>query len=378
MGIDYERRWARASELMQAAGIDAVFVMKPANLAYLSGDGRPCALALLTAAGEYIVSVPECDRPGVEAAARATEVRTFRSEEEMFHGYRDLLADRGLDRATIGLEKNFFDASLHEVFAAHILPNAEVVSATPVLSRLRMCKDADEIELMRGAARVAAVGMEAAVDAARAGVSEILIAGEAEYAMRRAGAEGWGIPTYVASGARTAMAHGPASPKVVESGDVVQIHLSPIAGGYTVDLCRTVFVGEPPADAARLLDVYLEAVDAGIAAAAPGAPLLGIDAALAAVLHDAGLDDAFLRPTFHGVGIEHEEAPIPGGHAVVHGEAEIESVEAGMALAIGNCGIYREAFGVRNEDTVWVSPDGPVVLTRVVLAGETTDSATAD
>jgi Xaa-Pro aminopeptidase len=35
-----------------------------------------------------------------------------------------------------------------------------------------------------------------------------------------------------------------------------------------------------------------------------------------------------------------------------------------MMLAIGNCGIYRGEFGVRAEDTVWVSPDGPSELTR--------------
>lgn len=43
---------------------------------------------------------------------------------------------------------------------------------------------------------------------------------------------------------------------------------------------------------------------------------------------------------------------------------KVETVEAGMILAIGNCGIYRDSFGVRAEDTVWVSPDGPVALTR--------------
>jgi Xaa-Pro aminopeptidase len=34
-----------------------------------------------------------------------------------------------------------------------------------------------------------------------------------------------------------------------------------------------------------------------------------------------------------------------------------------MVLGIGNCGIYREEFGVRMEDTVWVSEQGPVSLT---------------
>ncbi len=84
---------------------------------------------------------------------------------------------------------------------------------------------------------------------------------------------------------------------------------------------------------------------------------------MARALEGRGFGDAFLRPVLHGVGIEHEEAPIPGGHAVIHGEEKVEQVEAGMALAIGNCGIYRDEFGVRAEDTLWVSPQGPVPLT---------------
>lgn len=108
----------------------------------------------------------------------------------------------------------------------------------------------------------------------------------------------------------------------------------------------------------------MEAQEQGIAAAAPGLPLLGIDGAMAGALERAGFGDGFLRPLFHGVGIEHEEAPIPGGHAVIHGEERVETVEAGMVLAIGNCGIYRESFGVRLEDTVSVTERGPVSLTR--------------
>lgn len=363
MAVDFTARWDRAAALMEERGIDAVFVMKPTNLAYLTGDGRPCALGLLTASGEFVVSVPECDVSSVRALSHATEIRGFRSEDEMFHGFRDVLAELGLSRATIGLEKNFFDAALHEVFSAHILGEATVVSATPVLSRLRMLKDAGEVALLTEAARVAEVGMDAAVEAATEGAIERLVAGEAEYAMRKAGAEGWATPVYVASGWRSAMAHGPASSKVIEAGDVVQVHLAPIVDGYSVDLCRTLFVGDVPVDARDALDAYLEAQAAGIAAAAPGAPLLGIDAAMAEVLAARGYEDAFLRPVFHGVGMEHEEAPIPGGHAVIHGEDRVDRVEAGMVLAIGNCGIYRTAYGVRAEDTVWVSPSGSQPLT---------------
>jgi Xaa-Pro aminopeptidase len=85
---------------------------------------------------------------------------------------------------------------------------------------------------------------------------------------------------------------------------------------------------------------------------------------MAASLEQAGFGGAFLRPVFHGVGIEHEEAPIPGGHAVIHGEQKVEGAAAGMLLGIGNCGIYREHFGVRVEDTVWVTEQGEVCLSH--------------
>lgn len=364
MPIDYTARWARATALMEKHGMAAMFVMKPANLAYLTGDGRPCALGLLTASGEFVVAVPECDVPSVRAVSHATDIRSFRSEDEMFHGFREVLAELGLSGATIGLEKNFFDAALHEVFSAHILGDAMVVSATPVLSRLRMFKDANEVALMTAAARVADIGMLAAAEATRDGTIERLVAAEAEYAMRQAGAEGWAAPVYVASGSRSSMAHGPASSKVIEAGEVVQIHIAPIVDGYSVDLCRTLFVGGVPMQAREALDAFLEAQEAGIAAATPGAPLMGIDTAMADVLAVRGYQNAFLRPVFHGVGMEHEEAPIPGGHAVIHGEEKVDRVEPGMVLAIGNCGIYLESFGVRAEDTVWVSAAGPVQLTQ--------------
>jgi Xaa-Pro aminopeptidase len=362
--FNFKARWTRAASLMEAQGVDALFLMKPANLAYLTGDGRPCALGLLTRSGRCVVSVPASDLPSVRAASTATELRAFRSEEEMFHGFRDVLKELGLTQATIALEKNFFDAALYEVFKAHILPKATVVSATPVMSRLRMLKEPQEVECLQAAARVADQRMAAAVRTIKVGVREIDVAGEAEYAMRKAGAEGWASATYIASGWRSAMAHGPASVKTIEAGDVVQVHLAPIVRGYTVDLCRTILVGQVPPEAASALEAYLLAQEAGIAVARPGTPLMEIDSAMARALGGRGYGDAFLRPVFHGVGIEHEEAPIPGGHAVIHGEEKVEQVEAGMVLAIGNCGIYREEFGVRAEDTLWVSAQGPVPLTR--------------
>ena len=361
--FDYKTRWTRAAALMERDGIDALFLMKPANLAYMTGDGRPCALALLTRALQCIVAVPACDLSSVRRTSAATDIRQFQSEAEMFHGFRDVLHELGLTQGTIAIEKNFFDAALYEVFVAHILPTARVVPAAPIVSQLRMLKDAAEIECLKAAGQVADAGMAAAASVLQPGVREIEIAGEAELAMRKAGAEGWASATYVASGWRSAMAHGPASTKTVSPGDVVQVHLAPIASGYTVDLCRTFLIEPVAADAASAWRSYVGAQERGIAAAVPGNALMGIDGAMSAFLEQEGYGGAFLRPVFHGVGIEHEEAPIPGGHAVIHGEEKIEQVMSGMVLGIGNCGIYRESYGVRMEDTIWVTEQGPIPLT---------------
>lgn len=189
---------------MEKGGIDAIFLMKPANLAYLTGDGRPCALGLLTRAGRCVVAVPASDLRSVRMTSAVSDIRTFRSEEEMFHGFRDVLTELGVAEGTIGLEKNFFDAALYGVFVAHILPKARVVPAAPVLSNLRMLKEPAEVECLKTAGRVADTGMAAAVHALRAGALETDVAGEAEHAMRKDGRRKGGPPpsTWPRAGAR--------------------------------------------------------------------------------------------------------------------------------------------------------------------------------
>ena len=41
----YKERLQRCGQLMQTAGIDVLILVKPANMHYLTGDGRLCAYA---------------------------------------------------------------------------------------------------------------------------------------------------------------------------------------------------------------------------------------------------------------------------------------------------------------------------------------------
>lgn len=69
-------------------------------------------------------------------------------------------------------------------------------------------------------------------------------------------------------------------------------------------------------------------------------------------------------PPIHGVGINFEEAPLPPGHAFFHGEKEPSPLLANVVIAVENCGIYTDSWGVRIEDAVVVGEEGPIVLTN--------------
>ena len=80
-------------------------------------------------------------------------------------------------------------------------------------------------------------------------------------------------------------------------------------------------------------------------------------------MKEAGHSQHIFGPPIHGVGIEFEESPLPPGHAFFHGETAPPPLEANTVIAVGNRGLYQGPWGVRVEDTVLVSNEGPVVLT---------------
>ena len=103
-----------------------------------------------------------------------------------------------------------------------------------------------------------------------------------------------------------------------------------VLDGYCSDLTRTVSVGQPSPDAARLHAAVREAQSAAIEAVRPGRATTDVDAAARQVLVAHGLGEAFGHGTGHGLGLDvHEEprveAPVRcpagaarGGHGLHH------------------------------------------------------------
>jgi len=361
----HEERLERCGRLMKKAGVDALLLTKPANMFYLTGDGRLCAYAMITQEGKVALGVPQTDVEDVKRLAHFDHIVGFEDEVGMIHSIAHDFDHFGIHEGVAGLEYTFLTQSMMAMLThPHAKPkDVTVKDCTHIMSELRLVKDSEEIERIRAAGKVAEAGMRAAVEAVKPGVTESQVAAEGEYAMRQAGAEEF-WRTYVSSGPRTNIAHGLPTLRVLEAGDLVMIDLHPIVNGYSADMCRTICVGKPMAEQQAAYDLYLQAQQATIAKVKAGVGMVELEETLHGILKEAGHGEHIFGPPIHGVGIEFEEAPLPPGHAFFHGEKEPPPLEANVVISVGNCGLYTGPWGVRVEDTVVVGQEGPMVLTH--------------
>ena len=134
--------------------------------------------------------------------------------------------------------------------------------------------------------------------------------------------------------------------------DVVVVDIGgPVEPGYNSDSTRTYVVGEPNPAVAQQFSVLEQAQAAAVDYARPGVLAESVDAVARDILADAGLGDAFVHRTGHGIGLSvHEEPYIVAGNDL--------ELRPGMAFSIEPGIYFRGEWGARIEDIVVVTDDG--------------------
>ena len=361
----FKERVRRAGELIQKAGLDAILLTKPQNMSYLVGDGRLCAFAIVAKNGATYVGVPKTDLEDTRKGCSSEHILGFEDEVGMLHSLMQVWKELGLEKGKVGAENTWLKVSMLDMFKhPHAKPDAlQFADATGIMTDLRIVKSTEEIARIRRAGRVADRAMAAAIKAVRPGVTETEVAGEAEYLMRKHGAEEF-FRTYVASGPRSSIAHGIVSRRKICKGDMVMVDLHPTVDGYHADICRTVCVGKPSEKQRKAFNIYLKAQTAAVQAAGPNTTMTQLENLMHEMFQKEGYEEYFVGPPIHGVGLEFEEPPLPAGHAFFHGEEPKDDLNPGMVISIGNCGLYLGDFGVRIEDTVAITDKGHEELTK--------------
>src|SRR6202158_374543 len=225
-----------------------------------------------------------------------------------------------------------------------------------IVDRLRTVKDATEIDRIRDAARVGSEAMEETIRLVRPGVTELDLAAEIGYKMRRKGASGESFEAIVAAGPRSALPHARPTARRIGQNELVVIDLGVILRGYCSDLTRTVYVGRAPSRVRRWYQAVLEAQAAARDVVRAGVTAGAVDAAARSLLQRKGLGRYFVHSTGHGLGLEIHEDP-----RLARGQKGL--LETGNVITL-EPGVYIEGVGgIRIEDDAVVTQRGAEILT---------------
>ncbi|BBB41498.1 M24 family metallopeptidase [Mycobacteroides abscessus] len=347
----YADRLRRAAQEAEKVGVAGLVITPGYDLRYLTGS-RAQTFERLTALVVPATGQPTVVAPRMELAAlRDSAIGDLNIP---ISDWVDGENPYELVRAALGTAGTV--AVTESMPALHLLPLAQLVGTVPVLAtgvlrRLRMVKDASEIDALRKAG--------AAIDRVHALVPELLIPGrtEAQVAADIAEAivaEGHSEVAFiiVGSGPHGADPHHECSDRELRTGDIVVVDIGgSYEPGYNSDSTRTYSIGEPDPDVAQRISVLERAQQAAVQTARPGATAESVDAAARRVLTEAGMGEAFVHRTGHGIGLSvHEEPYIVEGNELV--------LEPGMAFSIEPGVYFPGQWGARIEDIVVITENG--------------------
>ncbi|MDH4048145.1 MAG: Xaa-Pro peptidase family protein [Gammaproteobacteria bacterium] len=355
-------RIAKAQALMSVHEIAAIIVEPGSAMLYYSGirwrrSERLTAL-VIPREGEIAIVTPYFEEPSVrESMTFGDDVRPWHEHEDPFALLAGVLEDRGTDSGRIGLEETVRYFVVDGLQRA--APKFGLASATPVTRGCRMYKSQNEIALMKKASEVTLrayqqVYTNLASGMTPADVNALMYDAQASLG----GSNIWNMALF---GPASAYPHGTDQPQQIEEGQIVLMDCGCSVHGYQSDISRTFVFGEPSPRQREVWNTVRKGQQIAFDTAKLGTPAGEIDDAVRSYYVSLGYGPGYATPglshrTGHGIGMDgHEHVNF------VHGET--------TKLAPGMCfsnepGIYIfDEFGVRLEDCIYMTDDGPAWFT---------------
>lgn len=346
-------RFGRVRARLAETGVDALLLSTGADLPWLTGyEAMPLerlTMLVVPADGDAALVIPRLEAPRV-VERPSFALHAWDETDDPIAVVADLLG--AVDSVAIG--DHTWARFVVELLDAR--PGLALRRGVDVTGPLRMVKDPAEIEALRRAAAAVDTIALALRDERFSGRTEQELSRDLVERMLAAGHQRANF-AIVATGPNGASPHHEPTDRTIEPGDVVLCDFGGTMDGYCSDITRMFVVGDPGAEVQSVYDVLAAAQEAGVQAGAPGVPCETVDAVTRAVIAEAGYGDYFVHRTGHGIGTEeHEDPYMVAGNRLPLAPGHAYSVEPGIYLP--------GRFGMRLEDIVVCTPDGPERLTR--------------
>jgi Xaa-Pro aminopeptidase len=252
-----------------------------------------------------------------------------------------------------------------------------------ILHGMRMFKNAAEVRMIEEAARISAEAHIAAAKRCRPGLKEYQLQATMEFIFTDNGAMAPAYTSIVANGPSGWVLHYISNQGGLKRGDMVLIDAACEYQGYAADITRTFPVnGKFTAEQAQVYQLVLDAQEAAINAAKPGATLRDVHETAQKVLSDGlaklGISEEHIRAFFphgtsHWLGLDVHDVGTNGtrsdkGKARKLAPGMVFTVEPGLYFAADDTRVPEKYRGiaVRIEDDVLVTEAGNRVLTSLV------------
>ena len=337
----------RFQEVLKASEVDAALVTSEANQTWVSDFDFSDGYVLVTKEKAYVIT----DFRYIEAArAELSSDFEVSMPKYMLGEISEIL--KNINATTVMFEEQTLSvAALARI--EEKIPGVKFVSgASKAIDGLREYKDAKEIELMGKAQDIADAAFAHVLKVMTPEMTEIEVALELEFFMRKNGASGPSFSTIAVSGSASSLPHGVPRNIKLQKG-FFTMDFGAVYKGYCSDMTRTIVLGKADAEMKKLYDTVLRAQLAGVENARPGMSCRGLDKIARDIIDGEGYEGCFGHSLGHGVGRYIHEDP-----RVSFGAPEGKLLEPGHVITC-EPGIYIAGkYGCRIEDMLAITEDG--------------------
>ena len=366
---EFEQRTAIVQDLMHGARLYAILVTTEAEIRYFTGfhsqffesPTRPW-FVMVPAEGKPIAVIPTIGESGM-AATWIDEIHTWPSPRPADDGI-SLLAStisglptrHGRFGMPLGPESILRMPAGDAQKLADAIPH-EVVDCAEMLLRQRFVKSPAEVEKIRRVCQITSDAFEALPGHSRIGDSEIDITRRMRIDLLERGADS--TPFMVAgsgAGGYDSIIMGPTQ-RQPQAGDVLIIDTGTVFDGYFCDFDRNFGFGHVADDVRQANAAVHKAVDAGFAAARPGARMCDVWSAMSQVMEDFGSLGNSIGRMGHGLGMLLTEWPS------VHPNDQ-NILEPGVVMTLEPGMTFAPRRQLVHEENIVITESGAEYLTR--------------
>ncbi len=355
-----QQRLSKLRKLLDARELAGMLLGPTESLRYFTGlvwHASERFLGALVTPTELYYIVPGFERSRVETLPHLpAEILEWQEEESSAALIARVLGDKGVLALDDNMPLYFYNALAAELGAERL------ANGGPIINGLRRIKSPAEIALIQYAMNLTLDVHKQAHALLKPGIRASEVVEFIDRRHREAGVHGGSTFCIVSFGEATSLPHGADGDQTLGEDDVILVDTGTRIDGYHSDLTRTYKLKSGDSAFEDAWAIEREAQQAVFDTAKLGTPCSGLDDAARAVLAKYSLGPDYKLPGLphragHGLGLEiHEEPYIVRGNATV--------LEAGMCFSNEPMIVFPQKFGIRLEDHIYMTTDGPRWFTQ--------------